>query len=172
MVKSASTSVAESSGLFPCVTESAVETQQVGEQFAAFVSSGDVIALTGPIGSGKTQFIKGFCRRLGIDESTVTSPTFSIAHEYDGRHRIVHLDLYRLESEEEAARLGFEEYLSQESIALIEWPYVAARLLPPDTIGLSFEHLGDDRRRIGISKSEISKHPGSGLKNDLDIYGS
>jgi len=136
--------------LFPRCTDSAEETQRLGRQVAAFASPGDIFALAGPVGSGKTQFVKGICDALGIDVSDVTSPTFAIAHEYEGYFNIVHLDLYRLDSEAEVIDIGFEDYLSPGTLAIIEWPEVAKDLLPTNTLVFAFEHLDNERRRIQL----------------------
>jgi len=142
-------------GLFPSSTESPEDTQNLGRRVAEYASPGDVFALVGPMGSGKTQFVKGICSALGVDQSNVTSPTFAIAHEYEGEYSIVHLDLYRLESEGDVINIGIEDYLSSRVLTVIEWPEIAADLLPANTVVFSFEHLGGEKRRIQILNPEI-----------------
>jgi tRNA threonylcarbamoyladenosine biosynthesis protein TsaE len=141
--------------LFPRVTQSPAETSMLGEEFSAFIAPGDVIALVGPLGSGKTQFSKGLCRGLGVDENRVTSPTFAIAHEYEGNCPVVHMDLYRLESEEEAETIGLFDYFTPDSVVLIEWPRTAARILPEHTRIITFTHVGGDDRRIELVDRNI-----------------
>ncbi len=142
-------------GLFPCSTDSPDDTQDLGKRVAGYASPGDVFALVGPVGSGKTQFVKGICSALGVEERNVTSPTFAIAHEYEGDFSIVHLDLYRLESEDDAINIGFEDYLSSRVLALVEWPEIAVALLPANTLIFSFEHLEGEKRRIQILNPDI-----------------
>ena len=141
--------------LFPCSTESPEDTQSLGRRVAEFASPGDIFALVGPVGSGKTQFVKGICSALGVDESDVSSPTFAIAHEYEGDFSIVHLDLYRLESERDVVNIGFEDYLLSRALTLIEWPKIASNLLPGNTVIFSFEHLEDEKRRIQIENPDV-----------------
>lgn len=137
--------------LFPVETCSESETRSLGAAFASGLVPGSVVALFGEIGSGKTQFVKGVCRALGIAEERVSSPTFTIVHEYAAQIPIYHLDLYRIRSEEEAARLGLDEYLESDGICLIEWPEILVPRLPSDTVRLSFRHMDGDVRKIEIS---------------------
>lgn len=103
-------------------TYSAEETKAVAADFAASLAGGEIVALAGELGAGKTTFTQGLCAALGVTDA-VTSPTFSIMNVYHGRLRVVHLDLYRLKSTREIAMLGLEEYLgAPDTVALIEWP--------------------------------------------------
>jgi len=99
-------------------------------EFTASLAGGEVIALVGELGSGKTTFVKGFCSALGVT-GRVTSPTFTLMHVYEGGVcPIYHFDFYRLESVTEVAALGCEEYFDSEAISLIEWPELAWQLIP------------------------------------------
>lgn len=138
--------------LFPVETHSEAETRSVGAAFGKQLSPGSVIALFGDVGAGKTQFVKGVCRALGIAEERVSSPTFTIAHEYSAQVPVYHLDLYRIKSEEEALSLGLDEYMESDGICLVEWPEFLVPLLPPETILLTFRHEDEDVRRIEISQ--------------------
>jgi tRNA threonylcarbamoyladenosine biosynthesis protein TsaE len=111
------------------VTRSAEETRIVGASLAPMLMPGDVVSLGGDIGAGKTVFVQGLAAALGV-RSRVTSPTFTIVHEYEGRYRLVHVDVYRLESFQEVLDLGFEELLDPEAIMLVEWGEAVAPLLP------------------------------------------
>jgi tRNA threonylcarbamoyladenosine biosynthesis protein TsaE len=114
---------------------SSIESSQgFGESWAAELTGGEIFALHGVLGAGKTQLVKGLARGLGF-EGDVTSPTFTIIHEYrGGRLPIYHIDLYRIRSEMEAVDLGLEEYLpSQDGVTIIEWPERIPTLLPPQT---------------------------------------
>ncbi len=105
--------------------------QALGESWAANLTGGEIFALHGVLGAGKTQLVKGLARGLGF-EGDVTSPTFTIIHEYrGGRLPLYHIDLYRIRSEKEAVDLGLEEYLPGDGVTVIEWPDRIPTLLPP-----------------------------------------
>lgn len=105
------------------------ETRILGAALAPVMVPGDVVSLSGDLGAGKTVFVQGLARALGVD-SPVTSPTFTIVHEYRGRYPIVHLDVYRLDSFQEMLDLGYEELLDPEAVLVIEWGDAVAPLLP------------------------------------------
>ena len=133
--------------LLPAETSSAAETLDLGRQLAERLRPGDVVALDGDLGAGKTHLVKGAAQAFGIDPADVTSPTFTIVQEYaDGA--LLHLDLYRIETDEDAARLGLDELLDGDAVAFIEWPARAADWLPARTVWLRLTHLGGDRRRV------------------------
>ena len=107
--------------------------QAVGASWAANLVGGEIIALHGVLGAGKTQLAKGLAKGLGF-RGDVTSPTFTIVHEYrGGRLPVYHIDLYRIQSEKEAAEIGLEEYLPSDGVTVIEWPDRIASILPPET---------------------------------------
>lgn len=110
-------------------TYSVEETRIVGASLSPALLPGDVISLTGDLGAGKTAFVQGIAAALGV-EGRVTSPSFTIVHEYSGRYPIVHLDVYRLDSFQEVIDLGFEEFLDVHSIVLVEWGEAIAPMLP------------------------------------------
>ncbi len=130
-------------------TASEDETILAGEEIAKLLPSRCVVLLEGNLGAGKTTITKGFARGLGADESEVSSPTFTLIHEYGPR--LVHVDLYRLDSDREFATLGLEEYLDRDLIVLIEWASKFRHLLPEEAIEVRIEHLGEDRRRITVN---------------------
>ena len=108
-------------------------TQAFGEGWTAGLAGGEIFALHGVLGSGKTQLVKGLARGLGY-RGDVTSPTFTLVHEYrGGRLPIYHLDLYRIQSEKEVVDIGLEEYVPSDGVTVIEWPERMASLLPPET---------------------------------------
>ena len=114
---------------------SSVEAAQAfGESWAADLVGGEIFALHGVLGAGKTQLAKGLARGLGFT-GDVTSPTFTIVHEYrGGRLPVYHIDLYRIQSENDAIAIGLEEYLpARDGVTLIEWPDRIPDLLPPET---------------------------------------
>lgn len=117
---------------------------------AQALKAGDVLALEGDLGAGKTVFAKGLAEGLGI-QATIDSPTFTIVKEYQGRIPFYHLDVYRLESADEA--LGFEEYLYGDGVCLIEWASRISDWLPDDSIDIRLTVLGNDRRQINLATS-------------------
>ncbi|MQA99647.1 MAG: tRNA (adenosine(37)-N6)-threonylcarbamoyltransferase complex ATPase subunit type 1 TsaE [Actinobacteria bacterium] len=110
-------------------TLSPEETRIVGAALAPTLLPGDVVSLSGDLGAGKTAFVQGLAAAMGVTRQ-VTSPTFTIVHEYEGRYPIVHLDVYRLDFFQEVLDLGFEEYMDGGSIVLVEWGEAIAPLLP------------------------------------------
>jgi tRNA threonylcarbamoyladenosine biosynthesis protein TsaE len=132
-------------------THSAEETLGAGRSFAAGLRPGDVVALSGSLGSGKTQFVKGVCVALGA-QGNVSSPTFTIVNEYPAPFgTVVHVDLYRIRSRTEVAELGLEEYFTDRSVTLIEWPEIVADILPAEHVEVRFEYgAGEQDRMIGI----------------------
>ncbi len=103
------------------ISHSPAETEQLGEQIGRTVGAGQVIGLSGDLGAGKTQFVRGLARGLGIT-ARVHSPTFTLVNEYGGgRLKLYHLDLYRLETPEQIRSAGIEEFLSSDGVAVIEW---------------------------------------------------
>lgn len=131
------------------VTASEEDTAAVGERLAARLDRGDVVLLSGELGSGKTAFVRGLARGLGARESDVSSPTFTIIQEYPGRLMLYHVDLYRLDPRE-VDDLGLEELVAGDGVVAIEW---AERWhgRPDDVIEVQLEHAGEDRRRIVVS---------------------
>jgi tRNA threonylcarbamoyladenosine biosynthesis protein TsaE len=115
------------------ILNSAEAAQAFGASWAADLVGGEIFALHGVLGAGKTQLAKGLARGLGYN-GDVTSPTFTIVHEYrGGRLPMYHIDLYRIQSEKEAVDIGLEEYLPSNGVTLIEWPDRIASILPPET---------------------------------------
>lgn len=126
------------------------DTAALGRALAELVVGGDLVLLCGDLGAGKTVFAKGLGVGLGVPEP-ITSPTFTLVREYEGRLRLYHLDVYRLEHLEEAAELGLSELLDDGSVTLIEWGDVISPALPQDYLELHL-HLGeaDDERLIDV----------------------
>lgn len=121
----------------------------LGQRLAAHLEPGDVVALHGDLGAGKTHLVKGMCAGLGVPTSAVTSPTFTIANEYDGAGGpVYHLDAYRIEHPDEFFELGYETYFFGDGICLLEWPEQVAALIPDGAIRLRLTHHGGDQRRV------------------------
>ncbi|MBD0281856.1 MAG: tRNA (adenosine(37)-N6)-threonylcarbamoyltransferase complex ATPase subunit type 1 TsaE [Thermoleophilaceae bacterium] len=125
------------------------ETEAVGAEVAARLRPGDVVLVTGELGSGKTTFVRGAARALGV-EGPVTSPTFTIGHVLPGRMEVAHVDLYRLDSLAGEDPALLHDYLTPERVAFVEWPEAAAPAFDRVTARVRLEHLGGDRRRIRI----------------------
>lgn len=130
------------------------ETLALGERLGQKAEKGDIFLLEGDLGVGKTVLAKGVAAGLGITEP-VTSPTFTIVHEYEGRLPLYHFDVYRIGDPDEMYDIGFEEYLYGEGVCLIEWPSMVEELLPEKAIRITIEkdpEKGFDFRRITIEK--------------------
>lgn len=129
-------------------TSSAEQTRQLAGQFAGHLTGGEIIFLRGPIGAGKTVFVKGIAAALGL-KSSPTSASFSLMKRYQNcRKTLFHIDLFRL-SEGEVFNLGFEEMLEDENaIILAEWPDPLAKMLPQDRLEMDFVLESGDKRKI------------------------
>ncbi len=134
------------------ITNSFEETRAVGFDFAKKLHGGEVLALYGDLGSGKTTFMQGLAKGLGI-ERQIISPTFIIMRTYNaGNKNLYHLDLYRIETEEQAVDLGLKDLMGeQENIVAIEWPDKIENVLPENRINIYFTYLEDERREIRFS---------------------
>lgn len=130
------------------ISDSPAGTAVAGAECGRGAQKGDVFGLTGDLGAGKTQFVKGFVAELGSSDP-VTSPTFTLIHEYaGGRIPVYHFDFYRLESADEVARLGLDEYLFGDGVCIIEWADRFSELLPAGTRWISLEVQSESRRAI------------------------
>lgn len=133
---------------------SAAETERLAAELARALAPGDVVTVAGELGAGKTTFVRGACRALGV-EGPVTSPTYTIGHRYRGRLTVSHLDLYRLTSVSAAEWGDLEPYFS-DAVVFVEWPEAGAGALPPARAEVSLAHDGDTRRRITIDSSDAT----------------
>ena len=130
------------------------ETERIAARLAAGLGAGDVILVQGELGSGKTTFVRGAARALGV-EGPVTSPTYTIGHRYTGRVDVSHLDLYRFEAMSHAEWGDLEEYF-ENAVVFVEWPQAGAGFLPPERARVSLQHLGETRRLIVLTSNEKS----------------
>ncbi|MDX2226725.1 MAG: tRNA (adenosine(37)-N6)-threonylcarbamoyltransferase complex ATPase subunit type 1 TsaE [Verrucomicrobiae bacterium] len=130
------------------------DSARIAGELAGHLGPGDIVGLIGGLGAGKTHFAGGLARALGF-HGAVTSPTFSLVHEYPGKCPIYHMDLYRLESESEILGIGFEEYLSGRGICLIEWPERAARLMTHPILCVELVSTGENSRRIHVREARL-----------------
>lgn len=131
-----------------CVSSSVDETRAIAAALAEHVRGGDVIVLSGDLGAGKTTFVQGAATALGV-RAHVTSPSFVLVREYAGRVRVIHIDVYRLNSLQELVDLGYEEIFAPDAVTFVEWGDVVAGVLPEERIDVDIR-LEDDARRIAI----------------------
>ena len=127
------------------------ETWGLARRLAAELKPGDVVCLEGDLGAGKTTFTQGLAAALGVS-GRVTSPTFCLVQEHRSTFFLVHMDLYRLHGEEDVLAIGWEDYLAEGAILVVEWPERAGSLIPSDARHVVFTHLdGEESRRIAFS---------------------
>ena len=131
-------------------TKSTEETVELGRKIGAFLLPNDVIALTGPLGAGKTTLIQGIAEGLGVKEY-VTSPTFIIINEYQGKVPFYHIDLYRLDEVKEIEDLGIEEYFNCGGVCVIEWAEKLKELLPVKAEQIEIGVVSENERKICVS---------------------
>jgi tRNA threonylcarbamoyladenosine biosynthesis protein TsaE len=132
-------------------TTSPDETASIAAELAGRLQVGDVVTVSGELGTGKTTFVRGACAALGVREN-VTSPTYTIGHRYHGAAaEISHLDLYRFQGLS-AAEWGDLEPYFDDAIAFVEWPEAGEGVLPPPRVSVRLEHAGDSGRRVTITE--------------------
>jgi tRNA threonylcarbamoyladenosine biosynthesis protein TsaE len=137
--------------LLPCTTDSTEETLALGARVVDVLGPGAVLALYGDLGSGKTHFVKGIARGLGLSPAHVRSPTFTILAVHDeGERPLYHFDAYRVQDPDEFVELGFEDYVHGDGLTCIEWADRILSLLPPNTTHLRFHHVAPSERRITL----------------------
>ncbi len=130
------------------ISHSPEQTQRLGAWLASLAAPGDVYALHGDLGSGKTNFVKGLARGLGIKEA-VHSPTFILANEYrGGRLPLFHIDAYRVASAGEAIGFGLDDYLNERGVTAIEWAERILPALPPEHLQIEFSYISESKRGI------------------------
>ena len=133
------------------ISNSENETGKIGEAFAKDLPAGSVVAMYGDLGAGKTAFIRGMARGLGID-ARVYSPTFTIVNEYPGSPELIHFDMYRLHSADELFDIGWEDYLNRGAICAVEWSENVSDAFFGDEICVTIEKTGDTSRKITIGE--------------------
>jgi len=135
------------------ISESVEKTFEIGKKIGSLLESGKIVCFTGPLGSGKTTLIKGIAAGAGAkNPQHVNSPTFVIVNEYDGKFHIFHIDAYRINTLEEFAALGFEDYIGPDSVVLIEWADKVEKALDGyDRIGIEMKHKDQNSRIIKIA---------------------
>ncbi len=134
-------------------TKNEAETEQAGAELARMLPDGAVVALYGDLGAGKTAFVRGMARGMGIT-ARVSSPTFTIVNEYLGARELYHFDMYRLASSDELFDIGWEDYLRRGGVCAVEWSENVADAFEGDEITVRIEKLGDEERKITIGEGE------------------
>jgi len=133
------------------ITSSPEETKKLGEKIAQSFYPGQVVAMFGPLGSGKTCLTQGICSGLGVKDFVV-SPSFVLINEYQGKYKVYHIDLFRLEKLSEIINLGYEEYFYGDGICIVEWAEKASALLPEKRMDIHLKILSESEREIRIEK--------------------
>ncbi|MDZ4817115.1 MAG: tRNA (adenosine(37)-N6)-threonylcarbamoyltransferase complex ATPase subunit type 1 TsaE [Verrucomicrobiota bacterium] len=137
-------------------SNSAAETLNAGNAFASRLRQGDVVALNGPMGAGKTHFAKGIASFFSVNPDSVSSPTFTLIHEYPcSIGTIYHMDLYRIETIGEAMNIGFEDYLHPDGITLIEWSERVHAIVPETIYSVSFKMESESQRIISVTQGKV-----------------
>lgn len=129
------------------LAENKTETQKVAETLGLSLSGGEIIFLKGDLGAGKTAFVGGLLKGLGIN-ADATSPTFSLVNEYNGEKTLYHFDMYRINTEEELYSIGFYDYLGSGAVIAIEWAENVIDYLPECDISVKIEKTGENERKI------------------------
>ena len=133
------------------ISRSEAETEAIGEKFAEDLASGTVVAMYGDLGAGKTAFVRGMARGMGLS-CRVSSPTFTIVNEYEGERELIHFDMYRLESSDELFEIGWEDYLARGAVCAVEWSEKVEDAFFGDETVVRIEKLGDNERLITIGE--------------------
>ena len=131
------------------ISHSEHDTEEIGASFARTLKGGTVVAMYGDLGAGKTAFVRGMARGMGLD-CRVSSPTFPIVNEYLGEHERIHFDMYRLSSADELFDIGWEDYLNRGAVCAVEWSENVQDAFFGDEIKVTITKLSDNERKILI----------------------
>ena len=130
------------------------ETEELGARLSARLPDGAVVAMYGDLGAGKTAFVRGMARGMGLS-CRVSSPTFTIVNEYLGERELIHFDMYRLSGADELFEIGWEDYLSRGAVCAVEWSEKVRDAFFGDEVTVTIEKLGDTERKITIEGAEL-----------------
>ena len=136
------------------ISRSEGETETLGARLAAGLPGGAVVAMYGDLGAGKTAFVRGMARGMGLN-CRVSSPTFTIVNEYLGERELIHFDMYRLSGADELFDIGWEDYLARGAVCAVEWSENVADAFFGDEIRVTIEKLSDTERKITIEGAEL-----------------
>ena len=147
-------------GKIEIISNGPEQTIEIARHIGEKLKRGDLLALSGELGSGKTCFTKGLAVGLGVSaEYQITSPTFTLINEYPARCKLYHFDVYRLNGYSELEDLGYDEYLASDGVVVIEWAEKIAKQIPDDSIFINFEYVDENSRKMIIRglKSRLSE---------------
>ncbi len=133
------------------ITNAPQETEDLGAKLSSHLKAGDVVALYGGLGMGKTAFVRGMAAGLGLDCTQVSSPTFALVNDYGGNPPLVHFDMYRINSWEDLYSTGFFDYLDAGAVLAVEWSENIENALPEQAIRVTFSRISDNQRQIDMN---------------------
>ena len=136
------------------ISHSQLETEEMGQKLAEKLPGGSVVAMYGDLGAGKTAFVRGMAKGMGLS-CRVSSPTFTIVNEYLGERELIHFDMYRLSSADELFDIGWEDYLSRGAVCAVEWSENVQDAFFGDVVVVRIEKLNDTDRKITIEGAEL-----------------
>ena len=136
------------------ISHSQLETEEIGQKLAEKLPGGSVVAMYGDLGAGKTAFVRGMAKGMGLS-CRVSSPTFTIVNEYLGERELIHFDMYRLSSADELFDIGWEDYLSRGAVCAVEWSENVQGAFFGDEVVVRIEKLNDTDRKITIEGAEL-----------------
>ena len=136
------------------ITHSEQETEDLGARLSSGLPGGTVVAMYGDLGAGKTAFVRGMARGMGL-QCRVSSPTFTIVNEYLGQRDLIHFDMYRLSGADELFEIGWEDYLSRGAVCAVEWSENVEDAFFGDEVRVTIEKLNDSERKITIEGAEL-----------------
>lgn len=134
------------------ITNTPQETEALGAKLSSRLKAGDVVALYGGLGMGKTAFVRGMAAGLGLDSTQVSSPTFALVNDYGGSPPLIHFDMYRISGWEDLYSTGFFDYMDAGTILAVEWSENIENALPEHSVRVSFSRLSDNQREIDIDR--------------------
>ena len=133
------------------ITNTPQETEDLGAKLSSHLKAGDVVALYGGLGMGKTAFVRGMAAGLGLDCTQVSSPTLALVNDYGGNPPLVHFDMYRINSWEDLYSTGFFDYLDAGAVLAVEWSENIENALPEQAIRVTFSRISDNQRQIDMN---------------------
>lgn len=142
---------------FKIISKSSAETKEIGKKLGRTLNPGDVVGLIGNLGAGKTVMVKGIAEAFGLNEKEIISPSFTIIAEYDTNPPLIHIDLYRIDKEDEIYDLGIESFIGNDNITVIEWAEKAKAYIPDDIIKIYIYYIDENKREIileGINEKD------------------
>lgn len=142
--------MARSVGSLDLILSSAGEMERLGYTIGQLLRGGETFALIGELGAGKTALVRGIVAGLGVPSASVTSPTFVLVHQYQGRLPLIHIDLYRLRTPEETESMGLSDYFTEEAVTAIEWADRFPGLLPEDRLEVRLTHRTPTSRKAQL----------------------